>query len=149
MKEVVRRLLRGYPVVVPNAVSWAEMDFLGHVNNAIFFRYFENARIEYLTRIGLGDSREDGIGPILHSTQARFRRPLHYPDTAWTGARTAALSGGDRFVMEYLVVSDREEAVAADGEAIVVSFDYSARTKAMLPEDVVRRIRELEGGRLA
>lgn len=148
MKEEVRRLLDGYPVVVPNSVSWAEVDFLGHVNNAVFFRYFENARIEYLMRIGLGESREDGIGPILHSTQARFRRPLHYPDTAWTGARVTSMSGDDRFVMEYLVVSDRAEAVAAEGGAIVVSFDYTAREKAALPEDVIGRIREVEGGRV-
>ncbi len=144
MKDAVRGLLSGFPVVVPNLVSWAEMDALGHVNNAVYFRYFENARIDYLVRIGLGTAREDGIGPILHSTQARFRRPLHHPDTAWTGARVVEPPAADRFVMEYRIVSDQQGAVVAEGGATVVAFDYTARAKADLPPAVADAIRQLE-----
>src|SRR5690606_27481110 len=84
MNQRVRELLEGFPIVVPNPVAWADMDVFRHVNNAVFFRYFENARIRYLEAIGFGDDdRHSGLGPILHSTNARFRRPLRYPDTAW------------------------------------------------------------------
>lgn len=137
--------LRGFPVIVPNRVAWAEMDVFRHVNNAVFFRYFENARIGYLERIGLGDdNRHEGIGPILHSTAARFRRPLRFPDVAWTGARVAEVQD-DRFTMEYRVVSEREGELVADGNAIVVAYDYVARRKAPLPEGVRRAIAELAG----
>ena len=44
-------LLTGFPVVVAQAVVWGEMDAYRHVNNVVYFRYFENARIEYFRRI--------------------------------------------------------------------------------------------------
>jgi acyl-CoA thioester hydrolase len=137
--------LRGFPVIVETPVAWAEMDVFHHVNNTVFFRYFENARIAYLDRIGFdGADEEHGIGPILHSTQARFRRPVIYPDRLQVGARTRELRE-DRFVMEYRVVSEEQGGVAAEGGGIVVAFDYRSRSKAVLPDDVRQRIERLEG----
>ena len=45
-------LLAGYPVVVEQAVFWGEMDSYRHVNNVVYFRYFESARLEYFRRLG-------------------------------------------------------------------------------------------------
>ena len=45
-------LLAGYPVIVDLPVAWGEMDFYRHVNNVVYFRYFENARLEYFRRLG-------------------------------------------------------------------------------------------------
>ncbi len=138
-------LLRGFPVVVSIPVQWGEMDYFRHVNNTVFFRYFESARIAYLDRIGFREERaEGGLGPILASTHARFRRPLTYPDTVRVGARSTEV-GEDRFVMEYRLVSEAQAAVAAEGGGVLVSFDYAAGRKAPLPEAVLRRIAELEG----
>lgn len=143
MNDRAREHLRGFPIVVANAVQWAEMDVLHHVNNANFFRYFENARIQYLLAIGLADNRADGLGPILHSTTARFRRPLRFPDTAWTGARAGDVAG-DRFSMEYRVVSESDGEIVADGSAVVVCYDYRARQKTPLPPAVRQSIGDLE-----
>ena len=137
-------LLEGYPVVVEMPVSWAEMDAFGHVNNAVFFRYFENARVEYLGRVGFDEpARVEGLGPILASTHARFRRPVVHPDRVRTGARTVEV-GEDRFTMEYRVVSAAGDAVAADGGAVVVCYDYRTRKKAPLPRPVREAIARLE-----
>ena len=81
-------MLEGYPVVVRQAVVWGEMDAYRHVNNTVYFRYFENARLEYFRRLRWFEYEDEtGIGPILAATQARFRRPLTYPDTISIGAR--------------------------------------------------------------
>ena len=81
-------LLAGFPVFVENPVVWGEMDSYRHVNNTVYFRYFENARLEYFRRLGWFEyEQETGIGPILAATQARFRKPLTYPDRVWTGAQ--------------------------------------------------------------
>jgi acyl-CoA thioester hydrolase len=144
-RETTDVLLAGFPVVVEESVSWAEMDAFRHVNNAVFFRYFEDARVEYLVRIGLvGDPRSGGLGPILASTHCRFRRPIVYPDRLRVGARTAEVRE-DRFVMEYRVVSTAQEAVAAEGGAVVVCYDYGSSAKAPLPATVRRAIEGLEG----
>lgn len=136
--------LEGYPVVVDIPVQWGEMDAYGHVNNTVFFRYFETARIAYLGRCGFLDSYEtDQIGAILHSTECRFRRALFYPDTVRIGAR-ASVVGPDRFTLEYRVVSTAQDAIAAQGTSIVVSFDYDRREKTALPEAVREQIDRLE-----
>ncbi|MFW6010363.1 MAG: acyl-CoA thioesterase [Gemmatimonadota bacterium] len=141
-----RKLLEGWPVVIRLPVQWGEMDAYGHVNNVVFFRYFESARIRYLEACGFTDTyHEQGVGAILHSTSARFRRPLFHPDEVAVGARVSDL-GEDRFTMEYRVVSVDQEAVAAEGQGLVVSYDYEAGRKAPLPDTVVEGVRRLRPG---
>jgi acyl-CoA thioester hydrolase len=136
--------LAGYPVVVEVDVAWGEMDSYAHVNNVVYFRYFENARIAYLDRVGWSASKlEHGLGPILHSTSARFRRPVTYPDHLLVGARATDIQS-DRVVFELRIVSTRLNAVACEGQAIVVSYDYGVGAKAPIPESVRRAIEELE-----
>ena len=48
---VIETLLVGYPVVVELPVAWGEMDSYHHVNNVVYFRYLENARLEYFRRL--------------------------------------------------------------------------------------------------
>lgn len=145
MSDEARRRLEGFPATIEVPVQWGDMDAYGHVNNTVYFRYFESARIEYLDRCGFLESFDSrGVGAILHSTSCRFRRALTYPDTVLVGGRAIEV-GEDRFVMEYRVVSIRQEAlVVAEGDGVVVSFDYGEGTKTALPEEVRRRIEALE-----
>src|SRR5690242_6076718 len=87
--------------------------------------------------------RETGVGPILAATQARFRKPLTYPDTVLIGARVVSV-GADRFTLEHLVVSERLGAVAAEGQGVVVAYHHGRHEKAPLPEELRRRIAELD-----
>lgn len=136
--------LERFPVVLEIPVAWAEMDVFRHVNNTVFFRWFESARIDFLIRIGLEDQREDGIGPILHSTHCRFRRPVVFPDTVLAGARATEVME-DRFVMEYRAVSVAQGEVAGEGGGVVVAYDYRANRKAPLPDEVREAIARLGG----
>ena len=129
-------LLSGFPVVIELPIQWGEMDAYGHVNNTVFFRFFESARIEFLDRCEFLKAYDElKVGAILHSTACRFRRPLFYPDTISVGARASEVSP-DRFIMEYKIVSHSQNEVVAEGNGIVVSFDYNTRSKVDLPEMV-------------
>ena len=137
-------LLAGYPVVVELPVVWGEMDSYRHVNNAVYFRYFETARLEYFRRLGWFEYEEQtGVGPILQATSARFRRPLTYPDTIWVAVRVPALQE-DRFTMEYRLVSRKLAAVAAEGTGTIVTYHYARATKTPIPDELRRRIAGLE-----
>lgn len=58
-------------------VAWGEQDSFGHLNNVVYFRYFENIRMYYLERIGaLRSHVEEGIGVILATTTCDFLRPV-------------------------------------------------------------------------
>jgi acyl-CoA thioester hydrolase len=140
----VRGLLDAFPVIIVQAVVWGEMDSYRHVNNVAYFRYFENARLEYFRRLGWFEfERDTGVGPILAATQGRFRKPLTYPDTISVGARISAV-GEDRLTMEYLVVSYALGAVAAEGLGTIVTFHYAQGKKVPVPAELRLRIAALE-----
>lgn len=136
--------LSQFKVVIDQPVDWADMDSFRHVNNIVYFRYFENARVEYFQRIGWWAYMEQfGIGPIVASTQARFRRPVKYPDTLAAGAKVTSMSA-DRFTIRHVLVSRTTGEMATEGDAVVVSFDYRKGEKVPLPVDIRKRIEELE-----
>ena len=145
--EELAALLAGFPVIVELPVVWGEMDSYRHVNNAVYFRYFESARLEYFRRLGWFEfEQQTGIGPILAATSARFRRPLTYPDTIWVAARVTVVQE-DRFSMGHRLVSRKLAAVAAEGTGLVVAYHYGKLAKTPLPDELRRRIAELEGTR--
>ena len=136
-------LLAGFPVVVRLDLPWGDQDAFGHVNNVAYFRYFEQSRVAFLTEVDwMPAGRPTGIGPIVHSTQARFRRPLTYPDRVHVGTRLAH-TGADRVTLDHRVVSERLGAVACDGWAVVVCFDYAAGAKAAIPAGVLAALDRL------
>lgn len=138
--------LADFPVRVEIPVAWGEMDAFGHVNNVVYFRYFESARIAYFAALEYLDlMRTTGIGPILAATECRFRVPLEYPDTVTVGARVSEV-GADGFQMRYAIVSRRHGRVAADGHRRIVSFDYENKCKAPLQRELLARLARFESG---
>jgi len=136
--------LADYPVVVDIPVAWGEMDAYGHVNNIVYFRYFETARMAYFEKLASpAFVNRNPLGPILASTSCRFRAPLAFPDRISVGARVARVDE-DRFVMFYAVYSHRLQKLAAEGEGTIVCFDYRENRKAPLPDELRNKISELE-----
>jgi acyl-CoA thioester hydrolase len=141
-----RALLEGFPVVVEQAVVWGDMDFYRHVNNVVYFRYFENARLEYFRRLDWFEyEKETGIGPILADTQASFRKALTYPDQIAIGVRVTDILT-DRFTMEYRIVSEAQNAIATHGKGTIVAFHYAQGRKVALTEELLGRIAKLQAG---
>ncbi len=140
----MEQLLKMFPVIVEIPVAWGEMDALGHVNNVVYFRYFENARIAYFDKMKFWDfMKQSGIGPILAATRCTFKAPLTFPDRVLVGTRTSEIKD-DRFIMQYALVSQRLQKVAAEGEAVMVIYDYRQNKKTSLPEELRRTITDLE-----
>jgi acyl-CoA thioester hydrolase len=134
------KLLDGYPITIEIPVAWGEMDSFQHVNNAVYFRYFENARILYSEKLGSQKMKDNtGIGPILGSTSCKYIFPLTYPDTVSVGGKITSMKE-DRFSMKYMVVSRRHNMIAADGDGVVVMYNYHERKKTVIPDEIRRRI---------
>ena len=133
-----------FPVVVQQTVVWGDMDSYHHVNNVVYFRYFENARLEYFRRLDWFVFQEQtGVGPIVSATQARYRRALTYPDTILIGARLLTLEE-DRFTLEHRLVSEQLDDIASTGQVTVVAYQYREGRKTSLPDEIRRRIAALE-----
>jgi len=128
--------LAEFPIVVEVPVAWGDMDAFRHVNNVVYLRWFETARIALFEAVGWRHTLEaSGVGPILARTSCVFRAPVTFPDTIWVGARIEDL-GVDRFTMIYRVVSKGLDRIAAEGDGRIVSFDYAKGRKAPLPEAI-------------
>ena len=133
-------LLADYPVVYRHKVTWGEMDAYQHVNNTQYFRYFENVRITHFATLGADRLfEEQQLGFIVGETRCRFKIPLTYPDTIQIGAKVTQL-GTDRFVHVYCIVSEKLNAVVAEGDAKVVYYDYSRNSKTPFTESLLRQL---------
>jgi acyl-CoA thioester hydrolase len=137
-------VLKRCPVVIETPVAWGQMDAFRHLNNTAYFRFFESGRIAYFERLNLLEYMEEtGIGPILAATNCRFKIPLTYPDTVSIGTRVSEMED-DRFTMEYYVVSQKHQKVAAEGTGLIVCFNYKENKKTSVPAELKRRIEALE-----
>lgn len=137
-------VLKDYPVIIEMPVEWGDMDAFGHVNNVIFYRYFENSRIAYLEKIGLWEHmKKHSIGPILASSRCKYKVPLTYPDTVSIGSKVTQIEE-DRFLMEHVIYSQSHDRIVAEGDGTIVIFDYSKNSKAPIPEHIISTIYSLE-----
>ncbi len=137
-------LLKDFPVITKVPVAWGEMDALQHVNNVVYFRYFETARLEYFDKIKLLVNIADShIGPVLGETSCRYKLPVTYPDTLLIGSRVVDLQD-DRFTMEYQIVSQKLGQISTVGKATCVMFDFKNNRKALVPDLVKQAILDLE-----
>jgi len=106
-------------------VAWGEMDSLGHVNNTIYLRWFESARIAYFEEVGVLERfKTEEIGPILARATIDFRKPVAHPDTVTVSARVVR-TGNSSFVMAYTATSAAQGgALVAEGEGVIVMVHY-------------------------
>ena len=133
-----------YPVSLEISVVWGEMDALQHVNNVVYFRYFETVRIEYLQRIGIMALLANGqMMPVVAETSAHYRRPVTFPDTLLVEARVSDV-GEYGFTMSYQITSRQQAAVTTLGDARVVMLDKTTGKKMALTAALKQQILQLE-----
>lgn len=133
-----------FPVQVSLPVQWGEMDAFNHVNNAVYFKYFETARLAYFTQVGVMDDMQTmKIGPILAETSAKFRRPLIYPDNVIAGA--GVLEHHEfGFLMEYGIWSEKQQTVVTLGTGRIVMVDYNSGKKVKPSEALHESMKSLQ-----
>ena len=129
-----------WPVEVEVPVAWGDLDAFGHVNNTVYFRWFETARMQLFLELGVLEVMErDKIGPILASTRCDFRLAVQYPDTVTACAAVQRL-GNSSYVMAYQIRSAVQQAVAAEGEGVIVMTDYANGGSVALSEEMRQRL---------
>lgn len=127
---------------------WGDMDALGHVNNVLYFRYGETARLDYMNRLaelvpGLAESMWDDSGMILAEVGCRFLKQLHAPTTLQVGTRVAKI-GNKTLHYECALYDGDSQDASAIVDAVVVWFDYQAQKAIPVPEAVREGILQLE-----
>lgn len=121
--------LKNYPVIYKQHVAWGDMDAFGHVNNVIYYRYMESARIEYLNQLKIFDL---DVNTVVASNQCKYIKPIFFPDVLWIGAKVMEMRNS-AMRMEYLLYSEHQNMVVATGEAVIVFVDPVEMKKTHIP----------------
>lgn len=133
------QLLNEYPCIIDQAVQWGEMDAANHVNNTVYLRYFESARIEFFNQIGFMDfTGDNGIGPILAEANCKYKAPLTFPDNIKITARILPDSLTEYgFTMQHIIFSEKLQRIAAEGTSKIVCYDYKNKRKAPITKELI------------
>ena len=149
MKTVINdqrpELLMDYPSVVEVPVQWSDQDAFGHVNNAKYLTWFETSRIVYVKQCGMGHFMDNSkIGPILASATCNYRQQVAFPNDVLVGTRVSRV-GRRSFTMEHRILSRDADGVVADGQSIIVMFDYEKQESVYVPEELSNAFDTFEG----
>jgi len=133
---------QSYPFYIKQDVIWGNMDAFKHVNNAVYFRYFEDVRMAFFEHTGVNANMEaTQQGPILASTQCQYKLPLTYPDRIVIGTKIKDI-GEKRFTMEYAIYSESQEAITTTGEGIIVFYDYKQGKSCEIPAHIKKNFND-------
>ena len=136
-----RRFMHDQRVLVHTSLQrlrWGDMDMLGHVNNTVYFRYMEQARIEWFYSLAAGQGFDGDHGPVIVNASCNFTVPLVYP--ADVEVRMYIGDPGRTSIGSYydLIVAGRR---CADGAARMVWTDRASGRPVPLPEHVLAPLR--------
>jgi acyl-CoA thioester hydrolase len=127
-----------FPFVYREIASFSDLDPMGHVNNAVYLTWIENARIEFLRRLGAFDKPDTSeMAMILARVELDFRAPAGFGDEIEVGVRTARL-GTKSFDLEYEL--RRGEEVVANATTVLVAYDYQSKSSKEIPDEWRRRL---------
>ena len=114
-------------------IRWGDMDTMGHVNNTVYFRYFEIARLEWLFKVG-GPPDPLGTGPVIVNAFCNFIHQLEFPGELL--ARHYVCNTGRSSFDTYISLARCEapDRVCAEGGATTVWVDFQARKSVPLPD---------------
>lgn len=120
-------------------IRWADMDSMGHVNNALYFRYLEIVRLDWLHSVG-ASTNPQGSGPVVVNAFCNFLRQLEYPGELRALFFVAAPGRSSFDSYTTLERVDEPGQVYAEGGATIVWTDYRARRSTPLPDTLRARL---------
>lgn len=137
-----------YRCHAPVQVRFKDLDAMGHVNNAVFFTYFELGREAYLGAMAYPDSGQgelyDRFPFILAEISCQYLQPIRMDDRVTSHLRVARF-GHKSWVFEYLLTRSSDGAALATGRSTQVFFDYRTRTSTPVPDWFVAAVEAFEG----
>ena len=115
------------------AIRWGDMDAMGHVNNTVYFRYMEQARIGWFDSLMPRQEAWKSTGIVIVNASCNFRKPINYPGTVAVRVYSGAPGGSSVPTFYELSVDDE---LYADGAAVVVFIDMQSQKPVRIPDRI-------------
>ena len=120
---------------IPISVRWRDMDAMGHVNNAKYISFLEEARVRWMLGVE-GVSMNDRIAPVVANTNVNYRAPIIWPNNIVVELYVERL-GNASVTIAHRIVDEKDASVLySDGNVVVVWMDTQTGRSAPLPEAV-------------
>lgn len=114
-------------------VRFRDIDAFGHVNNAVFFSYVEQARIRYLLDVLEPAEPFDRLPLILARVELDFRSPIFFGDTVEIATRIDRV-GRTSFGMSHRMTAGPDQRLVADVATVLVTYDYERAAPIPVPD---------------
>ena len=124
----------GYRFCQTIEVRFGDTDMMGHVNNAVYFTYMEQARIGYFDALMDFDWSQGEVSAILAEATCTYKRPLFYGDVVDVWVRVSRL-GSKSFEREYQLVRQSDGGLVATGHTVTVAYNYREARTISLPDE--------------
>jgi len=124
-------------------IRWGDMDAMGHVNNTIYFRYMEQARISWFAALVPAREAWQSTGIVIANAVCNYKRPITYPGTVEVRLLIGAPGGSSvPTFYELRVTRDemRDPDLYADGEAVVVFVNMKTQRSSRIPDGIRERL---------
>lgn len=120
-------------------IRWGDMDTYGHVNNTVYFRYMEQARVEWITSLGyqVAPGQES---MLMMNGFCNFYKQLSYPGELILKTSIGAIGRTSMDVYTSMALTTAPDEEAAIGGATMVWVDLNTNKSAPWPEDILRKI---------
>jgi acyl-CoA thioester hydrolase len=129
---------------LPIATRWMDNDVYGHVNNVVYYAYFDTVINRYLIEQGGLDIARDPVIGLCVESHCRYDRPVAFPDELEAGLRVAHLG---RSSVKYAIGIFRrgEDTAAAEGWFVHVFVDRATRKATPIPDGIRAALERLVG----
>lgn len=135
--------LEGFRFQVEFKPRFADVDALGHVNHAKFFTYFEEARVAYLSSLGIFIPPASPLTVIIQKAECNYLKPVLHHHQVRVYLRAADWTR-TRFWFHYALWLPEEDLLAASGSTKMVCWDWGQRKPALIPPAFSQRMRQFE-----
>ncbi|OYZ97628.1 MAG: thioesterase [Rhizobiales bacterium 17-65-6] len=125
-------LISAFPHRLTITTRWADMDVYGHVNNVVFYSYFDTVVNEYLISKGALDFENSPVIGLVVETRCAYFASLSYPAVVQAGLRVAKL--GTSSVRYEIGLFQGSDQAAAQGHFVHVYVDRLTRRPVPLPD---------------
>lgn len=143
MNKEIEKELSSFKHQMEIDVRWGDMDAFQHVNNTVYLKWVEHARVEYLSTHIISVFNKMTLGPILARQDIRYIFPITYPDTVLVGFRVAEIQE-DRLLCESKIYSKKYSRLSAIAYNTIMAYDFNSLRKADIPVDWVMKIQDVE-----
>jgi acyl-CoA thioester hydrolase len=138
-----------FPFVYHQTIVFRDIDLLGHVNNAVYFTYMENARLSYFTKV-IGRQAIEDFPMVIAEATCQYKSPAYLGESIAIGVGLSRFGNTSFDLLYHLSVADEKQAsgrrLIALGKSVSVHLNAETGRKQVIPDDIKEKVHAFQAG---